>query len=135
MRRDLARIARWLGAAALLGVGLDHLDALLAEHYDAIPTIGPLFALNVGAAAAVALALVLPLERFGPDVARLGRRLLAASGVGIAAGSLAGLLVSESSGLFGFHESGPGATILVAIVLEAATMALLGVTLALDRDT
>jgi hypothetical protein len=54
------------------------------------------------------------------------------SGIGIAAGSLAGLLVSESGGLFGFMEQGYREAIVLSIVLEVATIVLLGMFLALN---
>ena len=37
---------RYLGAAALLGVGIDHIQQYFGASYSAIPTIGTLFALN-----------------------------------------------------------------------------------------
>ena len=45
---------------------------------------------------------------------------------------LAGLLVSEHHALFGFMERGYRGAIVLSIVLEAATMALLGAFLALS---
>ena len=39
----MALFARYIGAAALLAVGLDHLEQRTAAHYAAIPTIGTLF--------------------------------------------------------------------------------------------
>jgi hypothetical protein len=57
--------------------------------------------------------------------------LLSAAGVGVAAGSLAGLLVSETSGLFGFMEAGYRPAIVLSIALEATAVALLGSCLAL----
>jgi hypothetical protein len=60
--------------------------------------------------------------------------LLALSGIGVAAGSLAGLFASETSGLFGFMETGYRSAIVVSIVLEAATIGLLGAHLLLRRE-
>lgn len=120
-------LVRPLGAAALLAVGLDHLQQRTVDHYAAIPTIGTLFLLNFVSATVVAVALVLPLERLA---GHLGRRLhaaLALSGVAIAAGSVAGLLLSETSGLFGFMEHGYRGAIVVSLVLEGAAIVLLGV--------
>jgi hypothetical protein len=114
---------RLLGAAALLAVGLDHLDELTVGHYSAIPTIGTLFALNFAAAALVACALVVPWRRLRGET---GRAVLAAAGVAIAAGSLAALLVSESTTLFGFRETGYRAAIVLALALDVAAIALLG---------
>jgi hypothetical protein len=114
---------RYLGAAALVAVGADHLDQLVAEHYSAIPTIGTLLVLNVVAATTVAAGLAAPVERLaGRGVVAV----LAAAGVVVAGGSLAGLLVSESSSLFGFMESGYRPGIVVAIALDGASVLLLG---------
>jgi hypothetical protein len=130
-----AAALRYLGAAALLAVGADHLDQLVAEHYSAIPTIGTLFVLNVVAATTVAAGLAAPVERLA---GRGAVAVLAAAGVVIAGGSLVGLLVSESWSLFGFVESGYRAGIVVAIALDGATILLLGAFLAwpgLHRST
>jgi hypothetical protein len=53
--------------------------------------------------------------------------LAALGGIGIAAGALGGLVVSESVGLFGFMESGYREAILISIVLEALTVVCLSV--------
>jgi hypothetical protein len=122
----MARLARYLGAAALLAVGLDHLQQRSAAHYAAIPTIGTLFLLNFVSATVVAVGLALPLERLrGPACRRLPA-LLALSGVGIAAGSVAGLLISETTGLFGFMEDGYRSAIVLSLTFEGATIVLLG---------
>jgi hypothetical protein len=132
-RRRLSGLARYLGAATLLGVGIEHLEQFSVEHYSAIPTIGPLFALNFASAALVAVALALPLHRLGGPLGRLASPILALGGVGIAAGSLVGLLVSESAGLFGFKEVGYRGAIVLSIALEAATIVLLSGYLVLRR--
>jgi hypothetical protein len=93
---------RSLGALALLGVGLDHLEQDVVDHYSAIPTIGTLFVLNFAAAAVVAAGLIAPVQRLPGRVGEVAVPALCLAGIGVAAGSLAGLLVSESSGLFGF---------------------------------
>lgn len=119
------RVARYLGAAALLGVGIDHLQQYVGADYSVIPTIGTLFMLNFAASAAIALALVVPMER----VARYGRQILsglAALGIGVAAGSLVALFVSEQTPLFGFMEYGYRQAIVISIVLEGVAVVLLG---------
>jgi hypothetical protein len=133
-RRLLSGLARYLGAAALLGVGIEHLEQFSVEHYSAIPTIGTLFAVNFASAAVVAVGLVLPLHRLAGPLGRLASPILGLSGIGIAAGSLVGLLVSETTGLFGFTEVGYRGAIVLSIVLEAATIVLLAGYLALRRD-
>ena len=132
-RRAAAVAARYLGAAALLGVGLNHLDQYSAEHYSAIPTIGTLFALNFASAALIAAALPAPVQRLPGRAGRLALPLLSAAGIAVAAASIAGLLLSESTGLFGFMEVGYRPAILLSIALEAATIALLSIHLALRR--
>jgi hypothetical protein len=121
-----ARLARYLGALALLGVGIDHLEQYYADSYSAIPTIGTLFALNFAASALVALGLVAPIGRIAGRRAATARALLAVAGAAIAAGSAAALLVSEHGGLFGFMERGYRQAIVVSLALEIATVLLLG---------
>jgi hypothetical protein len=119
------RVARYLGAAALLGVGIDHLQQYLGAAYSVIPTIGTLFVLNFAASTVVAVALFLPVERAG----RYGTRVLgclAALGIGVAVGSLAALLVSEHTPLFGFMEYGYRQAIVISIALEGVASVLLG---------
>jgi len=117
-------VVRYLGAAALLGVGIDHLQQYIGADYSVIPTIGTLFALNFAGSAAIALALVVPIGR----AARHGRQIrggLAALGIAVAAGSLAALFVSEHTPLFGFMEYGYRQAIVVSIVLEGVAIVLL----------
>jgi hypothetical protein len=125
--------ARYLGAAALLGVGLDHLEQFSVDHYSAVPTIGTLFALNFASAALLALGLLSPVRRLRGRAARWAVPVLACGGIGVAAGSLAGLAASETVGLFGFMESGYRGAIVLSIALEVATIVLLSVHLALAR--
>ena len=127
--------ARYVGALALLAVGLDHIEQFYVDSYRAIPTIGTLFALNFAAATVVALALMVPPQQVAARWDKRVAALLALSGIGIAAGSLAGLLVSESNGLFGFKEIGYRAPIVVSIVLEvAAALALTMFVVAMYRS-
>jgi hypothetical protein len=117
---------RRLGAIAILAVGAVHLEQYLGSGYHSIPTIGPLFLLNAVSCAAVAIGLLMPIERVLQDRgAQLASGLLAAAGVAIAAGSLIGLFISESGTLFGFSESGYSTAIVIAIVAEAVTIVLL----------
>ena len=126
----MARLARYLGAAALLAVGLDHLQQRSAAHYAAIPTIGTLFLLNFVSATIVAVGLAMPLERLRGPAGRRLPALLALSGIGIAAGAVAGLLISETTGLFGFAEDGYRSAIVLSLMFEGATIVLLGTYLA-----
>jgi len=124
---------RYAGALALLGVGLEHLQQYTVDSYSVIPTIGTLFALNFVSAAVVAAALTAPLQRLPGRAGRLAVPLLALCGIGIAAGSLAGLFASESSGLLGFMETGYRSAIIVSIAFEFATIVLLASHLVVRR--
>jgi hypothetical protein len=117
---------RYLGAAALVGVGIDHIQQYVGASYSAVPTIGTLFALNFVSSILLAAALVAPIERVFRRWGKPMLGFLALSGIGVALGSLLGLVISEQTPLFGFMESGYRQAIVVSIVLELATVALLG---------
>ena len=123
----LLRALRFFGALAILAVGAIHLQQYIGEHYSAIPTIGTLFLLNAIASAVVGIGLLAPIKRVAASHradAAIG--LLALGAVAIAVGALVALFISENGSLFGFTESGYRAAVIVAIVAEAATIALLG---------
>jgi hypothetical protein len=120
------RLARYLGAAALLGVGIDHIQQYYGASYSFIPTIGTLFALNFASAVLLAAGLVAPVERVFPRAGKCILGFLAASGIAVAMGSLIALFVSEQTPLFGFREYGYRQAIVVSIVVEVATTLLLG---------
>jgi hypothetical protein len=120
------QVVRYLGAAALLGVGIDHIQQYFGASYSFIPTIGTLFALNFASAVLLAAGLVAPVERIFPRVGNLILGFLAASGIGVAMGSVIALLVSEQTALFGFREYGYRQAIVISIVLEVTTALLLG---------
>ena len=124
--RYAQRAIRYIGAAALLGVGIDHLQQYFGASYSAIPTIGTLFALNFVAAVLLAAGLIAPLERVFRRRGRLILGFLALSGIGVALGSLIALLISEQTPLFGWVEVGYRQAIVISIVLEVAATLLLG---------
>src|SRR3954451_21932418 len=95
-RATVARLARYLGALALLGVGVDHIEQYSVDSYSVIPTIGTLFALNLASATIVSAGLLPRIRRLAGRRADAVLAILAASGIGIAAGSLGGLLISEN---------------------------------------
>lgn len=105
--------ARVAGAALLAATGGIHLDLYLTG-YRHIPTIGPLFLLQVIAAFVLAVA-----------VLALRNPLADAAGAGFAVATLGGYLLSVWVGLFGFKEVRTTAG-LVAGLLEAATIGVLG---------
>ena len=129
--RRSASLMRYLGALALLAVGIDHIEQYYVDYYRAIPTIGTLFLLNFVSALLVGLGLLAPVRRIAGRFADRILMLLAVGGIGIAAGTLAGLLVSENGGLFGFMEVGYRGAILLSIAFDVATVLLLAAFLAL----
>ena len=100
------------GAALLIASGAIHLDLYLTG-YNSIPTIGPLFLLQV--IAAFLLAIAIPVT---------GRWLAYAAGAGFAIGTLGGYLLTLKVGLFGFTEVRTTAGI-VAGVIDVAAFAVL----------
>lgn len=119
---------RVLAAVLLLFVGADHYYEYSVDQYSVLPTIGTLFLLNFISASVIGLALLAPLDRILHRFGSSSLLLAAAGGFGIAATSLAALLVSEQTTLFGFMESNYRPAIVVALALEAAaaiTLALL----------
>ena len=109
-RRSLYGIA---GAALLIASGAIHLDLYLTG-YNSIPTIGPLFLLQI--ISAFLLAVAIPLT---------GHRLAYAAGALFAIGTLGGYLLTLKVGLFGFTEVRTTAGI-VAAIIDIATFAVLG---------
>ena len=121
---------RLIGAFALFVVGGVHVEQYTVAHFSVIPTIGALFMANFVAATAAALLLLLAatpaLRRVGPVLDLVA----AAGGIGVAAGALAALLISEHTPLFGFMEHGYRREIVIAIAAEVVAIAALGLFLA-----
>lgn len=111
---------------ALFAIAGDHLYEYSIDHYSAIPTIGALFLLNAIGGFGIGTALLIPI---GKLVTRRRAELLTAAlaivGIGLAAGSLVGLFVSETTSLFGFMEAGYRTSIVIAIIAETAAIATL----------
>jgi hypothetical protein len=120
-----ASVMRYLGALALLAVGIDHIEQYYVDYYRAVPTIGTLFLLNFLSAVVVGAGLLAPLHRIAGRFTALLQTLLAVGGIGIAAGTLAGLLISENGGLFGFMEVGYRSAIVLSIAFDVAAVVLL----------
>jgi hypothetical protein len=133
--RRWALLARIASVIALFAIGGDHLYEYTTDHYSVIPTIGTLFLLNAIGGFGLGLALLVPVGRVMPRrQAELVTAALATAGIGLAAGSLAGLFISESTPLFGFMEFGYRTSIVIAIVSEAgAIVALVGLMLTTVR--
>src|SRR6476646_5386812 len=126
-----ASFMRYVGALALIAVGVDHIQQYYVDYYRAVPTIGTLFLLNFISALLVGLALLVPVRRIACRYANRLVTLFAVSGIAIAAGTLGGLLISENGGLFGFMEVGYRGAIVLSIVFDATTVLLLTTFLAL----
>lgn len=129
-RSAVARTALYLGALAVLGTGVVHIQQYYGNDYSTVPTIGTLFFLNFVSAVVIAAGLVAPLGRVAGRYAAFIRALFAVGGIGLAVSSLAALFVSESSSLFGFTENGYRTAIVLAIFAEAAAAAFLLIFLA-----
>jgi hypothetical protein len=119
-RSIVAQGLRYLGALAVLATGVAHIEQYAVDNYSTVPTIGTLFLLNFIAAIVIAVGLIAPLGRVAGRYTDVVRAVLAVGGIGLAVGSLAGLFISETSGLFGFVEHGYRMAIVVAIVVEVA---------------
>jgi hypothetical protein len=119
-------ILRTLGAIAVLVIGAVHLYEYVADHFNVVPIIGPLFALNFAGATVIGIGLLIPAARL-----RVVHVLLALGGIGLAATSFVFLFVSEHQPLFGFEDYGYRAAIVIALAAEAAAVVTLGAYLAI----
>jgi hypothetical protein len=108
-----ARALCALGAVLVGASGGVHFH-LWATGYDAIPRIGPLFLAQSISAFVLAAFLVI-----WPSL------LVAAAALGLAAGTIAGFLVTVWVGLFGFTDSFSAPYSSVALVLEGLAVATL----------
>jgi hypothetical protein len=121
-----ATVARYLGALALLAMAVIHLVEFAGSGYSHIPTIGTLFLLNFLGGTALAVALMSPLDRLRGGRGRRLLGLLAAAGAAMAAVSIAFLLISEHTTLFGFREAGYRPAIVLALIAEGVAALCLG---------
>ena len=121
-RSIIAQASRYLGALAVLATGVAHIEQYSVDNYSTVPTIGTLFLLNFIAAIVIAVGLIAPLRRITGRYTDVVRAVLAVGGIGLGVGSLAGLFVSETTGLLGFVEHGYR----MAIVVEGAAIPLGG---------
>lgn len=131
MASAVAQAARYLGAASLLVVGAVHAQQYYEAYFYVVPTIGPLFLLSFVGAACFGAILVAPVRRLAGRWGDPVLVLAALGGIGIAAGTFASLLVSEYMPLFGFMESGYRLAIVLTLVFDVLTTALLGLFVAL----
>src|ERR1700751_5312044 len=126
-------VTRVIGAIALLVVGGVHLEQYTVAHFSVIPTIGPLFLVNFIGGTSLGLFLLIPIRRSARPLRLLSDSLAALSGIGLAAGAMAALLISEHRPLFGFMEHGYRLEIVIALAAEAVLIVSLGVFLAITN--
>ena len=98
-------VARFLGALAVLAVGVIHLQQYFGP-YSTIPNIGTLFLVNFALATVIGLALLAPIEHFTGRAAGAAVGLVSLAGIALSAGSFVLLAISEQRPLFGFMEPG-----------------------------
>jgi len=111
-------VARYVGALSLIATGAVHLQQYFAVYYRVIPVIGPLFLVNFVLGVALGLTLLAPLQHRAPEV----HRLAAIAGIVFAAATIIGLAISENGTLFGFHEHGYRAAIVISLAVEAVAI-------------
>lgn len=116
-----AVVLRLVGGAALVGVGVVHLQQYFGAGFDSIPTIGTLFLLNGFGSAICAAALMV-----------LGGWLFAAGAILIAASALGFVIVSFATPVFSVMETLRGPVVL-AIIFEVVTIASLAAYLLTTR--
>jgi predicted lipoprotein with Yx(FWY)xxD motif len=117
-------ILRGAGAGLLIATASIHLD-LYVTGYRTIPTIGWLFLLQVIAAFALGLAVLVI-----PSRLVMASRLAAAAGAGFALSTLGGYLLTVWIGLFGFKEVRTTAGIVAGVIEVLAFVVLAALALA-----
>src|SRR5262249_23198694 len=118
-------LSRYLGAVALLLVAAVHAQQYYDAYFSAVATLGTRFMLVVIGAGAAGLLLLAPVGLLRvrlADVVLVGGAL---TGIAVAAGSFAALLLSEYRPLFGFVESGYRLAIVASLLFEGLAVLLL----------
>jgi hypothetical protein len=95
-RSTAVRIARAIGAVALLVVGGVHLEQYTVAHFSVIPTIGSLFLLNFIAATAIGLVLLISIRATVGPRRLMFESLAALAGISVASGALSGCLSAST---------------------------------------
>ena len=125
-RGVVGEAARYLGAVSILIVGAIHAQQYYDAYFSVVPTIGTLFLVSFIGAGVVGAVLFAPVRRLGRPRGDLILALAALGAIGIALGTLVGLLVSEYMPLFGFMESGYRLAIVLTLLFDVLTTAFLG---------
>lgn len=122
----MLKAARRIGAIAILATGAIHLQQLTVQDFHALPTIRVLFLLNTIGSGVAGVCLLAPLRHvFGARSADMAEALLAATGLLIASGSLAGLFLAETVSLFGLRTHHYSTPAVLAIIAEGVAVLLL----------
>ena len=131
-RAEVAGYAlRYAGALSVLIVGVIHAQQYYYAYFSVVPTIGTLFLLSFIGSAVFGVVLLAPVRRLGRNLGDLALVLASLGGIGVAAGSLVSLLISEYTPLFGFMESGYRLAIVLTLVFDSLTTASLAAFLVL----
>jgi hypothetical protein len=117
---------RYLGAISILMVGVVHAQQYYGAYFSVVPTIGTLFLLSFIGSGVVGVLLIAPVRRLGRSIGDLIFVVAALGAIGIAFGSLASLLISEYTPLFGFMESGYRLAVVLALVSDGLATLFLG---------
>ncbi len=126
-RRSALLTAGWLlGACLTAAMGWIHLQLWL-DGFREVPVIGPLFLLNVVGSGVLVVALLLVPVRFRSAVAVIAALFTA--------GTLLGLILSLTVGLFGVRETLQVPFVLPTLIVESAGVLVLVVTAILGQRT
>jgi hypothetical protein len=118
MPRVVTLAVRIVGAALLVAMGAIHLK-LWYDGYRTVPWIGPLFLANAVLGVLAAVAVLLTPARWLGVISVLAALL--------SLGTLGGLVLSLTVGLFGFYESLSAPLVVPTIAVESAGFVVLGV--------
>ena len=119
-------VTRYVGAVSVLIVGGIHAQQYYYAYFSVVPTIGTLFLLSFIGSGVFGAVLIAPVRRLGRNLGDLALVGASLGGIGVAAGSLVSLLISEYTPLFGFMESGYRLAVVLTLVFDVMTTVFLG---------
>ena len=122
----VAETLRYLGAISIVLVGVVHAQQYYGAYFSVVPTIGTLFLLSFIGSGVAGIVLLAPVRRLGRTAGDVMLVVAALGAIGIAFGSLASLLISEYTPLFGFMESGYRLAVVLALVFDGLATLFLG---------
>lgn len=116
-------MARRAGAVAILATGGIHLQQLIVQDFQGIPTVRVLFLLNVVGSGVGGACLLAPLRRvLAARWADLAEAALTAVALTIAIGALVALFIAENGSLFGLSTHHYSSVAVLAIVVEGVAV-------------